>query len=344
MANYPLTQSGDEVQALLDKVQSPDSTPTTGSQNLVTSEGVKAVLDQKVDKVSGKGLSTNDYTDAEKQKLGALPTNADLQTSLAGKAAKSDVDAIKEKIPSSASSSNKMATQADIADFITRTVSDLVNYYTKSETYTKQEVANLIGAIHQFHYEIYATIPATGDGSVLYLIGPTGTGSDKYEEYVWANNDFVKIGDTSIDLSGYSTTEQMNAAINAALANYTTTEALEELLAQKANKDGYYGGMTVGSAENLVGKHQISGEITMSVMSGADGIAKINEVRGKSLVWNQLITSGVQGTTTENGVTIVSNGDGSYTVSTVSTGATATTVVKQCNPQWIKGHKYLIKG
>lgn len=38
---------------------------------------------------AGKGLSTNDYTTAEKQKLAALPTNANLTTSLNAKADKS---------------------------------------------------------------------------------------------------------------------------------------------------------------------------------------------------------------------------------------------------------------
>lgn len=42
-------------------------------------------LANKVDKISGKGLSTNDYTDAEKNKLGALPAKAELDSSLAGK-------------------------------------------------------------------------------------------------------------------------------------------------------------------------------------------------------------------------------------------------------------------
>ena len=64
---------------------------------------------------------------------------------------------------------------------------------------------------------------------MLYLIGPTGTGADKYEEYVYANNTWAKIGDTSIDLSGYVTTQ----ALNAALANYTTTANLNTLLAGK---------------------------------------------------------------------------------------------------------------
>lgn len=39
----------------------------------------------KVDKVSGKGLSANDYTNADKTKLGALPTKTELDASLASK-------------------------------------------------------------------------------------------------------------------------------------------------------------------------------------------------------------------------------------------------------------------
>ena len=76
MANYQFTQTGDEIQAILDKAQTPDSTPTSGSSGLVTSGGVKNALDQKVDKVSGKGLSTNDYTNAEKSKLAGIASGA----------------------------------------------------------------------------------------------------------------------------------------------------------------------------------------------------------------------------------------------------------------------------
>lgn len=60
-----------------------DDTPTPGSNNPVTSDGVfntwvnlenimtsktQSMVDKKVDKETGKGLSSNDYTDAEKQK------------------------------------------------------------------------------------------------------------------------------------------------------------------------------------------------------------------------------------------------------------------------------------
>lgn len=49
-----------------------DTTPTQGSTNPVTSGGVYTGLDGKVDKENGKGLSTNDFTDADKQKLAEL--------------------------------------------------------------------------------------------------------------------------------------------------------------------------------------------------------------------------------------------------------------------------------
>lgn len=124
----------------------------------------------------------------------------------------------------------------DVSSFITKSVNDLANYYLKSETYTKAEVENLIAAISQFHYEIAASTSAVTNpaNNVLYLIGPTGSGSDKYEEYVYPNATagWTKIGDTSIDLSGYVTT----GALSTALAAYTTTTDLTALLGDKVDK------------------------------------------------------------------------------------------------------------
>lgn len=150
---------------------------------------------------------------------------------------------INGKIPSEATSSNQLADKAylasQISGFITKSVNDLTNYYLKSETYTKEEVLALIAAINQFHYEVYPSTSAVTSpaNNVLYLIGPTGQGSDKYEEYVYPNSTtgWVKIGDTSIDLSGYVTT----TALNTALASYYTKMQADTLLAEKeavANK------------------------------------------------------------------------------------------------------------
>ena len=118
----------------------------------------------------------------------------------------------------------------DVSDFITNSVSDLANYYLKTETYNKTEVDTLIGNILQFHYEIAASTSAVSspESNVLYLIGPTGSGSDKYEEYIYPNSTagWTKIGDTSLDLSGYVTISSLNST----LSNYVTTSALSTAL------------------------------------------------------------------------------------------------------------------
>lgn len=73
MADYRLTQSGDEVQNLLDQV-----TPNQ--------QAIEGLQSDKVDKVDGKGLSDENFTEVEKTKLGNLPTQSELNTELGKKA------------------------------------------------------------------------------------------------------------------------------------------------------------------------------------------------------------------------------------------------------------------
>ena len=65
-----------------------DTTLSTTSTNPVQNKVVSAKLDTKVDKVTGKGLSTNDYTNAEKNLVTTVPNKAnkaDVDTQLATK-------------------------------------------------------------------------------------------------------------------------------------------------------------------------------------------------------------------------------------------------------------------
>lgn len=55
-----------------------DSELSATSENPVQNKAVTAALADKVDKVSGKGLSSNDFTDDEKGKLAGLPTSQEL--------------------------------------------------------------------------------------------------------------------------------------------------------------------------------------------------------------------------------------------------------------------------
>lgn len=160
----------------------------------------------------------------DKSKLNALPTNEQLTEELGDKADSANLAEV-----ATSGSYNDLSDKPDLSAYITNSVDNLVNYYLKSETYTKNEVLQLIGAIQQFHYEVYATLPQTGASNVLYLIGPIGAGADKYEEYVYANNNWTKIGDTSIDLADYVT----SSVLGAALANYYNRNDVDGLLAGK---------------------------------------------------------------------------------------------------------------
>lgn len=86
--------------------------------------------------------------------------------------------------------------------FITKAVSDLTNYYTKSQTYTKSEIDGMISNFGGF--EVVATLPTTNiKTNVIYLKGPIGTGVDRYEEYIYYSNTWTLIGETSVDLTNY---------------------------------------------------------------------------------------------------------------------------------------------
>ena len=167
----------------------------------------------------------------------------------------------------------------DVSNFITKSVDDLANYYLKSETYTKDEVAALIGAIRQFHYEVYPSLASITSpaSNVLYLIGPTGSGSDKYEEYVYSNSTFVKIGDTSIDLSGYVTTTALNTAlatkvnISDIVDNLTTNDATKPLSAKQ--------GKVLDEKVSQLGQEVLTNELELSSLTVSAGTIYNNKWR-----------------------------------------------------------------
>lgn len=100
--------------------------------------------------------------------------------------------------------------------FIDNTVNNLVNYYTKSETYTKTEVDNIISGITGVSFEIVQSLPQTGDAGTIYLVPQQGgSAPDIYDEYIYVNNAWEKIGTTAIDLSGYWSKAELTAITTA---------------------------------------------------------------------------------------------------------------------------------
>ena len=102
-------------------------------------------------------------------------------------------------------------------------VSDFVNdagYITSSALapyYTAAQVDALISDFGGF--EVVASLPTQDiKSNIIYLLGPIGTGADKYEEWIYdavsSPATWVKIGDTSVDLSNYYNKTEIDTALD----------------------------------------------------------------------------------------------------------------------------------
>ena len=80
------TKSATDGSKYLKDVGKLSSLATSVKDNIVNAiNSIVTLLSQKVDKVNGKGLSANDYTNEEKEKLSKLPTKSELNSDLEGK-------------------------------------------------------------------------------------------------------------------------------------------------------------------------------------------------------------------------------------------------------------------
>lgn len=122
-------------------------------------------------------------------------------------------------------------------------------------------------------------------------------------------------------------------------------EGLDELDAKKPEKNGVYPNMTVGSALALAGNNSVSAEYTFrpTPNSVAPGLAMMDAIKGKSVVWNQLVQNGdfgdgTTGWTPMQGTFVISNN-----VCTLTIGGTSIASARiQQEINLIVGHKYFI--
>ena len=110
------------------------------------------------------------------------------------------------------------ATQAILDEF--------VNYYTKTQTYSKTEVDALVNALQQFEVVVANSLPTPSANTLkkMYLIPSsdpqTRNVKDEYITVQSGNNyTWEQIGSTAIDLSAYSTTAQVQTMIGSAVAD-----------------------------------------------------------------------------------------------------------------------------
>lgn len=198
-----------------------DGTANAGTENAFARGDHTHPSDtNKVDKVAGKQLSTEDYTTAEKTKLGGIAEGANNYILPKASAAALGGVKIGANITISADGTisvealewtnisgkpTKLSEFTNDTGFITKAVSDLTNYYTKSNTYTKTEVNALIGDLKTISIQKVDQLPTTGQSNIIYLVPASGSTENHYVEYIWVATDstFEPIGDTKIDLTNY---------------------------------------------------------------------------------------------------------------------------------------------
>lgn len=147
--------------------------------------------------------------------------------------------------------------------------------------------------------------------------------------------------------------EGVDALSPTAMDGYANKSDLEDLqesasaaLEDKASIDGYYSTLTVGGAENLIGRGSVSAEFTRRTSGGGtdigDGAATIATIKGNTLVWNQQAKAFTS--TDYSGVAVsdltFSNGECSFTPNNSGLSSYVQTIGQPFNN--ISGHKYYI--
>lgn len=200
-------------------------------------------LDKKVDKVSGKGLSTNDYTNADKGKVSAIPSSpkytdttykAGSGLSLSGTTFSVDSTiARKSDIPSGVDLS-EYAKKSDIPDIDSLGNIDLSGYATKTDLSNKVDKVSGKGlstndytSADKSKVSAIPTSPKYTDTTYKAGIGLSLSGTTFNVDSTIARKSDIP---SSVDLSGYAKTSDLDKKVDKASGkglstnDYTSTD------------------------------------------------------------------------------------------------------------------------
>lgn len=182
----------------------------------------------KVDKVDGKGLSTNDYTTAEKTKLGGIDTGAEVNVvetiKVNGTALEVTSKAVNITVPTDNSQLNNGAgyqTSAQVESAITAKgyqTATQVNTAIEAKGYqTAAQVAAAVSGAGHLKRAKVTTLPDVDDAeeNTIYMVPITSaTGDNKFTEWMVIDEAWEKTGDSDVDLSGYVQDSDLSAITN----------------------------------------------------------------------------------------------------------------------------------
>lgn len=199
---------------------------------------------------------------------------------------------------------------------------------------------------------------ATVDGTTF--IGKVGTAEEKtytfsYDDSKWTlDSSAVTLGDYGITVvgtpaSGDTVTVTVKENTGGLLVDLLADIAgLSDAVNRKANTDGYYSSLGAGTADQLNSPDGTTDNsaFTFRTTAGSESVttgnARIKSIRGKTIVWNQLVNKAAFPTsTTRAGVTFTNNGDGTITANGT---ASADVFLTLQNTEISTGHKVLLAG
>ena len=86
-------------------------------------------------------------------------------------------------------------------------------YQTSSQV--QSAINTAIAGITGIDFQIVTTLPSTGVKGTIYLVSNSGSGTNIYDEYIYVNNAWEKIGTTAVDLTNYVQFSDLSNITNA---------------------------------------------------------------------------------------------------------------------------------
>lgn len=176
---------------------------------------------------------------AYKAQISEADLDEALKASIAAKATDADLQALTVRVTTAEGTIEEI--QGDIETL------QNAGYQTSAQVEAAIQAA--VAASGHAHFEKVDSVPTaeTAEENVLYLVMNDTTGH--YDIYALVSGEVELIDDTTVDMSNYSTTEQMNAAISAAvealnIGDYAKASdllaAIDRIAAVEAKFNDYY--------------------------------------------------------------------------------------------------------
>lgn len=103
-----------------------------------------------------------------------------------------------------ASDTTKAATGSTVASAISTYDANTIGSWTTGGKYSSMAVKSAIESLAAVSmFKVVEELPKTGETNTIYIVKPSGKTEGPYEEYIWVEGKFEKIGDTDIQLQNY---------------------------------------------------------------------------------------------------------------------------------------------